>query len=241
MMTKEKYIYSHDHENDTEIELIKTPNRTEIIVTFDHEDPDVGREIAVRGVDGNVPFDKLADAWAEEIDNFLGGDKTHAQLYEEYSSNMWYAIANSMNWLCMNVFEHRNENGNPMWYMTIKEAGLRIAHEFRKPEGVRRFSFLAVDESSPRDFKEHLGELWFGIEQINTDMNDDYALMFVADYYGGGCANFGKFDAYEEDCMTDEEIAYFICNTMVGAMNDHDECVDENTLILLEKEEKEGK
>ena len=238
-MMKETYTYTHDHADDTTIELIKTPNRTEIIVTFDHEDPNVGREIAVYGGDADEPFNKLADEWAEEVDNYLGGDKANAFVYDEYTSNMWYCIANAMNWLCAKVFEYRNKDGNPMWYCTIREAGLRIAHEFRKPDGVKRFGFLTVNESSPRDYKEHLGELWFGIEQVDTNMNDDYSLMFVADYYGGGSASFGKFDCYDDDSISDEEVAYFVRKTMIEALKAHDEPADKNTVILLERIDKE--
>ena len=238
-MMKETYTYTHDHTDDTTIELIKTPNRTEIIVTFDHEDPNVGREIAVYGGDADESFNKLADEWAEEVDNYLGGDKANAFVYDEYTSNMWYCIANAMNWLCANVFEHLNERENPMWYLTIRDASLKIAQEFTKPDGVKRFSFQNVESDKKRDYETHWNEFWFGIEHVTTKMNDECALMVIADFYGGGCAWFGCVNFYMDDDVEDDEIAQVISRAMIRSMGKHGEIVDKNTTILLEREDNE--
>ena len=97
-MEKLTYTYSHDHSNDTLIELVKCPGRTEIEIDFDMEDPNVGKEIAVYGTDEDVDFAVLAQEWLDEIIAYLDGDNTDAEVYDEYTSNMHYCICNALRW-----------------------------------------------------------------------------------------------------------------------------------------------
>ena len=45
-MEKKIYTYTHDNTNDTTIELVKCPGRTEIEIDFVHDDPEVGTEMS---------------------------------------------------------------------------------------------------------------------------------------------------------------------------------------------------
>ena len=190
-MEKLTYTYSHDHSNDTLIELVKCPGRTEIEIDFDMEDPNVGKEIAVYGTDEDVDFAVLAQEWLDEIIAYLDGDESEAKIYDDYTSNMHYCIANSLEWLINGPLNIHNGR-----YMTIDNAAKLVASRLWR-DGTQTFAFCESDcEEAKQDPSKHKDEGgWYGIKRLEGFFdNEPDEFIIAVGQFGGGSFGFGYTD-----------------------------------------------
>ena len=190
-MEKLTYTYSHDNTNDTKIELVKCPGRTEIEIDFEMEDPNVGLEIAVYGTDEDEDFLTLAQEWLDEINAYLDGDRSEWKVYDEYTSNMWYCIANSLDWL---VNEKLSIGDGK--YMTIADAAKVVARKL-SDDRTKTFAFCESDRTEakqdPAKHKDEGG--WHGIKRIDGFFDNEKDEFIIAvGHYGGGNVGFGYAD-----------------------------------------------
>lgn len=225
-MEKITYTYSHDTTNDTTIELVKCPGRTQIEIDFEMEDPNVGTEIAVYGTDEDVDFITLAQEWLDEINAYLDGDKTEADVYDDYTSNMWYCICNSLDWLI-------NEKLGVCTgkYMTIADAAKLVAKKLWD-DRTKTFAFCESDrdeaKQNPAKHEDNGG--WHGIKRVdNLFDNEPDEFIIAVGHYGGGNVGFGYTDIESMDYERATAVRRAIC----GATG-----WDSDNYIYIEEDEK---
>jgi len=244
-MEKITYTYSHDHANDTTIELTRCPGRTEIEIDFNHEDPNVGLEIAVFGTDADEDFFELANEWHKEINAFIDGDKSEAKVYEEYTSNMWYCIENSLQWL---IDEHLRKNmpvfnkaGNEIRIIPLHEAAKIVKDEMSKYDNVRFDFGIGVDGRKVEDFidPDNADLLWYGVKLLPNDINlfdgqgcyeTDY--IFICGHWGGGNITMAYYcDDLSAGIDEQDPDAKYLLKAMMECCG----VLNPNEIVLLEK------
>ena len=228
-MEKLTYTYNHDHINDTTIELVKCPGRTQIEIDFEMEDPNVGLEIAVYGTDDDVDFVTLAQEWLDEINAYLDGDKSEADVYDDYTSNMWYCICNSLDWLINEKMDIRNGK-----YMTIADAAKLVAKRLWA-DRTKTFAFCESDsieaKQDPAKHKDDGG--WHGIKRIDGLFdNEPDEFIIAVGHYGGGNAGFGYTDRESTDYERTTAVRRAICEATGW---------DADNYIYIEENKKEEK
>lgn len=249
-MEKITYIYSHDHGKDTTIGLVKCPGRTQIEIDFDMEDPNVGKEIAVYGTDEDVDFVALALEWLDEINAFLDGDKSQAEVYEEYTSNMWYCICKSLDWLINKKLTCVNKDGNKIQIVSLREAA-KIIKTTMVNDFDTRFNFgigisnMKIENFINKDYKDSL--FYYGVKLIPNDeelfdgcyyCETDY--IFICGRWGGGNITVAT---YSNDPYTSIEEQDPEAEQLLKAMMESCGATNPNEKILLEtvKTKKEAK
>lgn len=240
-MEKITYIYSHDTTNDTTIELVKCPGRTQIEIDFDMEDPNVGKEIAVYGTDEDTNFIDLAQEWLDEIEAYLDGDKSEADVYDDYTSNMWYCIANSLDWLISEKLTVRNMDGNEIRITTLENAAKIVKDEMTKHPDVRFDFGIGVEGRKIGEFikTDSIDLTWYGVKLLPNDStlfegeeSFEKEYIFVCGHWGGGNVTMTYYcgDSYQSIEDQDPEAEYLLKAMMesCGALNPNEE-------VLLEK------
>ena len=98
-LTSVTWTFSHDHKNDTTVTFTPNSERSELELNFDHEDPDVGREVLYYGGDGTLS--ELASSLYEELatvnDKLDAGEELTREeelVYFDYTLNALAAFQN---------------------------------------------------------------------------------------------------------------------------------------------------
>ena len=102
------WIFTHDHTNDTRITFTPDDVRSELELEFDHEDPDVGRELMYFG--GNYELHELlSDLYYEifdvneKIDGGIELTDEEDLVYGGYTLNALSAFENALQFLLESV------------------------------------------------------------------------------------------------------------------------------------------
>ena len=68
--------YSHDHLDDTTLEFTRTEHRSELVLTFRSEDPDMGKEEMIFGSDRSEPMADLIADLKNDLTSYLDAQNT---------------------------------------------------------------------------------------------------------------------------------------------------------------------